>query len=531
MDTEQSGLSLEQVGGILRRRGYWILLCCILAAGAAYGLSKREPKKYTASAAVAFNTNSLGQEIAGLPSANFSNSSSLAAQENSNIDLLKGSGETAIKTARTVGNGVTAQEVASSISVTGQGESSVVGVSATTGSPDLAAAIANAYVRQFVREQQSTNRAFFNSALAVVNRQLAKLRPAERFGADGLDLQNRAHTLSLLAQLGYNDAEVAQEALPPASASSPKVTRDTVLGLILGLLLGLAVALTLERFDRRIVNASDLEQIYGVPLLGSVPKSTSIARANGGKAAGTEIGAREAGAFDLIRARLRFFNVDRNLRTIVVASPTTGDGKTTIARHLAQAAAASGSRTLLIEADMRQPALARRLGIAADPGLADLLAGGIALEAAIQPVAIAASRRSSGLPHAYDVMPAGSVSQTDAAALLESGAMSALLDEASSSYDIVVLDTPALNAVPDAFPLLSMADGVIIVGYVSKTRRDATQELKKVLAGSGAPLLGVIANGATSAASIASGAATPARPARASRGTGATEEYVPSAET
>ena len=71
----------------------------------------------------------------------------------------------------------------------------------------------------------------------------------------------------------------------------------------------------------------------------------------------------DAEVFSLIRAHLRFFNIDRDLRTIVIASAAPGDGKTTIARHLAEAAAKLGSRVLLLEVDLRHPTLDQQLDI------------------------------------------------------------------------------------------------------------------------------------------------------------------------
>ena len=118
----------------------------------------------------------------------------------------------------------------------------------------------------------------------------------------------------------------------------------------------------LERFDRRIRRPEDLERIYRLPLLGTVPKSTAFSRStsdeNGKRAA---LPPTEAEAFSLIRAHLRFFNIDRELHTVAIASAALGDGKTTIARHLAEATARLGSRVLLLEADLRHPTLAQRL--------------------------------------------------------------------------------------------------------------------------------------------------------------------------
>ena len=73
--------------------------------------------------------------------------------------------------------------------------------------------------------------------------------------------------------------------------------------------------------------------------------------------------------------------------------------------------------------------------------------------------------------------------------------METLLERAKSAYDLVVIDTPPLTAVSDAFPLLGKVDGVVIVGRVGRNRRDIAQRLHETLSGAGAPLLGVIANG------------------------------------
>ena len=126
----------------------------------------------------------------------------------------------------------------------------------------------------------------------------------------------------------------------------------------------------------------------------------------------------------MIRAHLRYFNVDRELRTLMVASAAPGDGKTTVARHLAGAS------------------------LPPNPG-----------------------------------------------ELIESHAMESLFGQAKPRYDLIVVDTPPLTAVSDAFPLLGKVDGVIIVGRVGRNRRDVAQRLHETLTGAGAPLLGVVANG------------------------------------
>lgn len=491
MDNGQTDLSIERALGVVRRRALWILLCVILVAGVAYGFSKHQAKKYTATASLVFNNNQLSQQVAGLQAVSSNNQASV---QNTNVKLVQ-LGDMAEKTAGQLGRGLTTGQVKEDLGVTAQGESSIVNVSATAASPALAADIANAYTSQFVKEQQSSNHRYYASALALVNKQLAALSPRQRAGTAGLALQGRAQSLGVLAELRNGNVEVAQAATPPTSPSSPKTARNTILGGLLGLMLGLGIAFLLERLDRRIREPQDLEAVYGLPLLGVVPESSALSRSGrGGGDAQAGLPPGEAEAFHLIRAHLRYFNVDRDLRTLMVASAAPGDGKTTVARHLAGAAARMGSRVLLVEADLRRPTLAQQLGVQSGPGLADVLIDAVSMHDATQAVDLEGLAEGSK-GRTFDLLVSGAVLPPNPGELIESHAMEALLQQAKSVYDLIVIDTPPLTAVSDAFPLLRKVDGVIIVGRVGRNRRDIAERLHETLTGAGAPLLGVVANG------------------------------------
>jgi capsular exopolysaccharide synthesis family protein len=489
---DSEAFNLERALGVARHRLPLVALCVLVVAGAAFGFSKHQTKKYTAGVSLDFETNSFGQQIAGLSTSSPNNSTAMLAQAASDIERAK-SAEAAIKTAKTIGHGLTPARVIGSLEVSGQGESPIVVVSSTTTSPGLSAAIANVYAKAIASEQQRINLAKYKAALVIVRKQIAALSPAQRIGPDGLALQNRAQSLSLLSQLKVGEVRVASEAAPPSSASSPKTSRNTALGGFVGLIIGLGIVLALERIDRRIRTPEDLEAAYQLPLLGAIPRSAALARAGSEKDGVRQAPpVAESEQFNLIRARLRYFNVGSDLRTVMVASAEAGDGKSLVARNLAEAAARSGAKALLLETDLRKPTLVERLSLPAGSGLADVLIGATPMQEAIVSIRLDAGPT-------LDVLSAGAVLPPNPSELLESDAVERLLDRARSEYDLVVLDTPPLTAVSDAFALLRKVDGVVVVGRIGRSRRNTAERVHQVLSSSGATLLGVVANFSKSA--------------------------------
>jgi polysaccharide biosynthesis transport protein len=479
-DSEEPNIA--QALGFLSRRSIWIVLCLVLSIGAAFGYSRHQVKRYTATTSLVFSSNEQTEAIAGVAATN----TSALAQQESNLELLR-LGDMAEETATALGRGLSAAEVSGDVSVAGQPESAIATVSATNTSPELAADIANTYSQRFVEEQEGASRRYYQSALALVRKELQALSPQQRVGTDGVQLQDRAQSLELLAGLPHNTVQIAQEALAPRSPSSPRTGRNLLIGAILGLFVGLGLAVLLERLDPRIRQASELAATYRVPLLGSVPRSAALSRplppGEGGSRAPTLV---EDEAFHLIRARLRSFNAERDVRAVLVTSAAPDEGKTTVARHLAAAAMRMGSRVLLLEADLRHPVLTQTLALRSQPGLIEVLQGTVGLSVATQSVV------TDG--QILDVLQAGPAIPRNPVELIESHAMNAALAQARSAYDLVIVDSPELDVVSDAFLLLPKVDGVIIVGRMGRCRRDVAQRLRQVLATSAAPLVGVVAN-------------------------------------
>jgi receptor protein-tyrosine kinase len=260
-------------------------------------------------------------------------------------------------------------------------------------------------------------------------------------------------------------------------------------------LLGIGLAVVVERFDRRILEPNEFADAYGVPLLGTVPKRLAFADA-GAK----PVPATDAEAFSLLRARIRYFNLDRNVRTLLLTSALPDEGRTTIALNLALAEAASGnSNVLLLEADLRRPALAKRLALETSVGLGEILAGSATLRSALRRVPVPLATGGNGSIPSFNIITAGAL-PPNPMELLASQAMANLLSALAERFDPIIIDSPPVSVIPDAMPLMRLVSGAIIIGRLGSITRDSARELGDQLRKLKAPVLGVVANAVTGTA-------------------------------
>ena len=484
MGTDDS-IAVASLLPVVRRRWRMILGCLVLGAVAAISFSVHEQKQYTASSVLLFRDPGFDQQLFG--NQVFLPSTDPTTQGPTNLELVS---LPVVASRAAAALHLSTSAVNSAVSVSGVGQANVAKISATDPFPARAAQIATTYAEQYVLFRQQMDRAKISGAQRLVERQLQSMTPAQRDRPNGQALQNRANELSELAALQTGNAEVEQPATIPKSPSSPRTMRNGILGALLGLLVGIGLAFVAERADRRIGDSSELEDIYCLPVLGAVPTSLDVARAEIVPPAG--VGAE---AFGLLRARLRYFNVDRDLRSLLITSSVPEEGKTTIAMNLAIAQAAPGhAEVALVEADLRRPSLAARLGIERGPGLAQILSKNAPLDAATRHVAVPRTADEHGATASLTVITAGGV-PPNPAELLESRAMVDLLSALHERFDLVIVDTPPISIVPDAIPLIRLVTGVLIVSRIGVTTRDAARQLRAQLSSLNAPTLGVISNG------------------------------------
>jgi succinoglycan biosynthesis transport protein ExoP len=466
---------------VLRRRFKSIALLAVVAMAAALAFSFAQTREYTSTSQILFRQQNVDQALLGTTALPPSSDPTRQASTNQALLLLPSIAE---QTGAALTPALSRAEVQSKISISAASQSEVFDVSATDRVPRRAADIANAYAAQVVQFQRGADRAEINAARAQLEAQLTSLGAAARNSAQAKTLRAQEQQLAVISSLQTGEAEVVQPALLPTSPSSPSIARNAILGLLVGLILGVALALLREGFDRRIKDVESLEEVFGAPVLAAVTDLTDAEPA-------TE-------SFRTLRAQLRYFSIDKNIRTVLVTSAVAGEGKTTVASNLARAAGAlPGSRTLLIEADLRQGDLAGVLGVEQSPGLVQVLSGEVHLHSAIQrPQRFGEPTDAAGDPGeplAFDVLVAGA-SPPNAAEMLDSQAMVALLASASADYDLIIIDTAPLLLVADSMPLLRSVSGVLAVASLGSTKRDALQFLRKQLDQVDAPVLGLVAN-------------------------------------
>ncbi|MBD2200213.1 MULTISPECIES: GumC family protein [Calothrix] len=269
-------------------------------------------------------------------------------------------------------------------------------------------------------------------------------------------------------------------------AISDSAKRNLALGGLLGLLLGVGTALVVDKLSNIFYSSQELKDATRLPLLGIVPlrKELEAVKDNFSKGVQNTDGASFFEVFRSLYTNILLLGSDTPIRSLVISSALQGDGKSTIATQLAQAAAAMGQRVLLVDANLRAPSLHNRVGLMNIQGLTDVISQDLDWHNVIEP---------SPLEDNMFVMPAGPI-PPDSVRLLASQKMHNLMEELQVSFDLVIYDTPPLLGFADAYLLAANTDGLVLVAGLGKLKRTALQQALEQIQISGTPLLGLVAN-------------------------------------
>ncbi|MBV6726180.1 polysaccharide biosynthesis tyrosine autokinase [Nocardioides daeguensis] len=284
---------------------------------------------------------------------------------------------------------------------------------------------------------------------------------------------------------GQTEAPIKATIVDAASFSdtpvSPQPKRNLALGLVLGLMLGFGLAVLRELLDTRVKSLDDVAEITDAPTLGTIAYDATAAKTP----LLTQIPSHSprAESFRVLRTNLQFVDVDSAQKVFVVSSAVPGEGKTSTAVNLALSLAQGGNRTLLVEADLRRPMAAKRLGMDEAVGLTNVLVGRIKAADVVQ------THDDSGL----SFVASGPI-PPNPAELIQSNAMEDFLAYAREEYDIVLIDAPPLLPVTDAALLAAKADGALVILSHGKVTREQVRHSIERLDQVDAHLAGLVLN-------------------------------------
>jgi polysaccharide biosynthesis transport protein len=189
-------------------------------------------------------------------------------------------------------------------------------------------------------------------------------------------------------------------------------------------------------------------------------------------------------AFRILYTNLQTRNLDQPIRSIIVSSAAPGDGKTTIAVQLAQTIAALGKRVLLVDADLRRPAVHNQLQLQNHQGLFEVVTANLPLREALQ--------HPAHLP-LCQVLPAGRF-PNDPTQIIASPSMQACMESFLQIADLVIYDAPPLGGLADASILAPHVDGILFVVGLGKTNQTVLNETLENLKIAQVPILGIVCN-------------------------------------
>ncbi len=334
---------------VLRERWLVIVLCALVSLVAAVAYVEHKPNQYTATSSLQFTTNSIPSQVAGVGSGQ---SLDPEGEKNTNVQLVTTTPVAAL-VIRALGLKTTPAELLGEVSASDPQSDYIVDIAVTHENPRLAAKIANSFAQQYVTYSQRQNEEQLIKGQQLIARRSAQLPPGDT--ADRANLNALSQKLLLLQAVATANARVANVASIPESPSSPNRKATAAVAVIFGLLLGIGLAFLFNLLTTRVKSWEEIEEMYGVRSLAGIPQR---GRADTRREQDVELE-----PFRILHNGLSLLAPDGTVKTVLVTSAVSGEGKTTVAIGLANAAAQSGIDVVLVEADLRRPTFSQRLRV------------------------------------------------------------------------------------------------------------------------------------------------------------------------
>ncbi|MCC2978186.1 polysaccharide biosynthesis tyrosine autokinase [Sphingomonas sp. PL-96] len=288
-------------------------------------------------------------------------------------------------------------------------------------------------------------------------------------------LLQRFKEIGVAGGVGVNNTSVVDTADVPQKPSSPKLLINLLISLLAGLGLGALLAFALEQMDEAIADPAEFERLFGVPLLGTVPKVEDSTP----KQALLDPRSDMFDAYLAVQTSLAFTTEHGVPRSLMVTSTQPAEGKSTTSLALAATLARARRKVILIDGDMRSPSVHLLGGVSHDRGLSNFLAGEDDV----------ASLTFSMADLGFTAMSAGPI-PPNAAELLAGNRLSLLIERLLQDYDHVVIDSPPVMGLADAPLIASRVEGVVWVTQAQGARSALVKTALRRLAGVNARIFG-----------------------------------------
>lgn len=323
-------------------------------------------------------------------------------------------------------------------------------------------------------EALTTNKGQIETELVRLGTQLADQRNEQQ------TLQKDNRELALVAADAAQVVSITEPAQVPEQSSASPGMILIFIAAAAGGALAFGFAFVVEFFNDTIRATEDVNQALGLPLIGTIGRFSKEQTAKS-LVVSPEL-TPDAEMFRVAAANLRFAGLDKPLRTILVTSPNSQDGKSVVAANLAAALALNELCVAVVDADLRRPNLHKIFGLEQGQGLTDAL-----LEKSLD-------GKLKRVETANVLVLTSGDTPTNPHEIIGSSSLRDLLEELKKLTDMVVIDTPPVLPVADAALLASYVDGVLIVARANHTTKRAALETVDGLRKVGARILGVVLN-------------------------------------
>ena len=350
---------------------------------------------------------------------------------------------------------------------------------------------------EVVREYESKLQSLPEKSL-----QLARLERAAKVSENIYLMMREKFEEARITEAGQiGMVRVIDSAKEPVSPIRPKKKLNLILGAIIGLGLGIGITLLVDYMDDSLKSIEDIERYTGLRVLGSIPEIKTNGKKKPHQAQPPEAQEQEvqkiasrmvthfepkspvSEAYRTFRTNIQFARFDTPPRTLLVTSAGPGEGKSTSVANLAITMAQMGTRTLLVDADLRRPVLHSIFEQKKDVGLTNVLLGNTSLEEATHDLEV---------PN-LSLLCCGTL-PPNPSELLGSEAMRKLIERFKEHYDVILFDSPPVVAVTDAAVLSTQIDGTILIISSGETTRNAVNRAKSLLSNVQALVLGAVLN-------------------------------------